>query len=460
MLDSIKNKIKNKVKTGVKKFLLSKFGIILVVAMLAIVAIIMFIVVIIDDDEEYEDYAAIEKAMNEYYVMDYDPSIDPDSLQGKFHKRVVDNAIVAREAGIRIKAGIIGSTYYYINYYYNDFEYEDMTDEIINDLIYNMVSSRTVLTCRERSTTDLFDMPDEIARCYQIILTDYDPEGNPATPAEIAICQAIIENYERTKANEEDLDEKVLTFEEGQTPACPPNYNIVNRRTLYSLDMPKYFKYLKETFIPTVAPDLEEEEILEIVEKVETVEERFFEAYGIPEYFFSADEAYIPLEVAEEFSPPFKTPYKITSWFGSRIHPITKKIHFHAGIDISGPGFLGKKIYAPASGVVATVGFDKSCGNKVILRHNIKGTTYETIYCHLYKIYVSVGSSSNPNYIEKGEPIGEVGSTGSSTGPHLHWGVWEGRYGSGKKVDPFYLIKADPNCYYGSSSNPTSCSSK
>lgn len=462
MIADAKDKLKNE---AIKKVIL--WALPLLLGVLGIF-ILVVIAVVIFSPSEFIDFGAIENLLTNLGKgrgITFSISIDLDSDQGKFYTRVVDNAVAAREENdVSINAGIIGATYYYINYYYNDFEYNDMTDEVINDLIYNMASSQTTFRCREKLVSNPIDIPEEIDRCYQILLTDYDPEGNLASPAEITACRAIIENYERTKTNEEDPDERTLTFKEGETPSCPPNYTVVDSKISYSLDLSKYYNYLERIFIPTVAPELEEEKILEIIEQLKTVEERFFESEGVPEYILNIDVGYVPPNVVEEFSSPFKVPYKITSWFGLRLHPTKGTYHFHSGIDISGSnkyGTLNKKpIYAPVSGVVATVGRDKSCGNKVILRHTIKGKVYETVYCHLYEIHVSVGSESNPKYIEKGEPIGLVGTTGDSTGPHLHWGVWEGRYGRGIRLDPFEFIKNDPNCYYGNSNNPTPCSSK
>jgi murein DD-endopeptidase MepM/ murein hydrolase activator NlpD len=461
--------IKNKVKKEVIKSLIGKYAVPLIIAIIGIFFIVLLIVIILSADE-FEDFGAIETRMtNAGYgrgiVGDYD--IDPDSDQGQFHARVESAAIDARvNANIRIHTGIIGATFYYINSYYDDFEYNDMTDKVINNLIYNMVKSQTTLQCRGESSSAPIDMPDNVVRCYQIISTERDPEGNPVTPAEITTCNEIINDYKRSRGNDSGstADERMLTFNEGETPSCPANYDEVSRTISYSLSWPKYYDYLTNTFIPTVAPDLTDQEILEIIDEIKTIEERYLESEGVPDYILSIDIGYVPPDIAEEFSAPFKIPYKITSWFGLRLHPTKGTYHFHSGIDISGSnkyGTLNKKpIYAPASGVVATVGRDKSCGNKVILRHTIKGKVYETVYCHLYEIHVSVGSESNPKYIEKGEPIGLVGTTGDSTGPHLHWGVWEGRYGRGIRLDPFEFIKNDPNCYYGNSNNPTPCSSK
>jgi murein DD-endopeptidase MepM/ murein hydrolase activator NlpD len=123
-----------------------------------------------------------------------------------------------------------------------------------------------------------------------------------------------------------------------------------------------------------------------------------------------------------EFSVP--TTGKVTSKFGYRVHPVTKKTQsFHSGIDIFAP--KGTKVNATADGVVKTAGFNKSgYGNLIILEHEKELSSY---YAHLEKILVKPGQR-----VRKGELIGTVDSTGMSTGNHLHFEIRRG----GKAMDP------------------------
>lgn len=108
----------------------------------------------------------------------------------------------------------------------------------------------------------------------------------------------------------------------------------------------------------------------------------------------------------------------ITSSFGYRSHPITMSYEYHYGIDISGePGTL---ISAPADGIVRYAGWQQGYGLSVLINH---GFGFSTLYGHMSEINVKEGES-----VIRGKPIGKVGSTGTSTGPHLHYEVWE--YGS------------------------------
>lgn len=103
----------------------------------------------------------------------------------------------------------------------------------------------------------------------------------------------------------------------------------------------------------------------------------------------------------------------ITSDFGLRLHPVYKRPIFHTGTDFSAP--VGTRVLATADGVVASSGFDKGYGKKVVIDH---GFGYQTIYAHLSKAVVRQGQ-----HIRRGDVIAFSGNTGLSTGPHLHYEV-------------------------------------
>lgn len=112
---------------------------------------------------------------------------------------------------------------------------------------------------------------------------------------------------------------------------------------------------------------------------------------------------------------PDRTMENISSPFGYRIHPIfgTKKLH--TGIDIGGRGVYGLKILSAEAGTVTTAGYINGYGNSVIIDH---GNNLTTLYGHNQELLVSVGQT-----VGKGELIAKMGSTGNSTGPHLHFEV-------------------------------------
>ena len=112
----------------------------------------------------------------------------------------------------------------------------------------------------------------------------------------------------------------------------------------------------------------------------------------------------------------------ISSDFGMRTHPILKYRRYHEGVDISAA--RGTPVYATADGIVRFAGRNGGYGNVVYLNHHYG---FETRYGHLNKFVVR-----NGQIVKRGEKIGEIGSTGLSNAPHLHYEV---RY-NGQPVDP------------------------
>ncbi|MDQ8733999.1 peptidoglycan DD-metalloendopeptidase family protein [Paenibacillus sp. LHD-38] len=112
---------------------------------------------------------------------------------------------------------------------------------------------------------------------------------------------------------------------------------------------------------------------------------------------------------------PIKDNYRISSNFGTRVHPITGKRHTHTGMDFAAP--QGTDIYAAEDGVVLVAQSWSSYGNCVIIDH---GNGLWTLYGHIRNGGIKVEKGET---VKKGQKIAEVGSTGNSTGPHLHFEV-------------------------------------
>ncbi len=121
---------------------------------------------------------------------------------------------------------------------------------------------------------------------------------------------------------------------------------------------------------------------------------------------------------------------RVASGYGYRIDPVYKTVKFHAGLDFSAP--QGTPIYATADGRIKTAGnLGNGYGNHVVINH---GFGYETLYGHMVRIKARAGQ-----LVKRGEVIGWVGSTGKSTGPHLHYEVHKG----GRTLDPIYFFYND-----------------
>jgi murein DD-endopeptidase MepM/ murein hydrolase activator NlpD len=116
-------------------------------------------------------------------------------------------------------------------------------------------------------------------------------------------------------------------------------------------------------------------------------------------------------EQGVEIVYPLSTPAPITSPFGWRTHPITGSRRFHAGVDIGAP--MGAPVVAAAGGTVVSAGWNGGYGKAITIQHN---GIQQTLYGHLSEVFVQPGQT-----IERGTVIGRVGSTGNSTGPHLHF---------------------------------------
>ena len=117
----------------------------------------------------------------------------------------------------------------------------------------------------------------------------------------------------------------------------------------------------------------------------------------------------------------------LSSGFGYRIHPISKLRSFHNGIDISAS--RGTPVHAAGSGIVVFSGYSGSFGKVVIISH---GYGYETVYAHNREIHVKVN-----DVVKKGDIISEVGTTGVSTGPHLHFEI----HVDNELIDPKSILK-------------------
>ena len=113
---------------------------------------------------------------------------------------------------------------------------------------------------------------------------------------------------------------------------------------------------------------------------------------------------------------PVELRFKIvTSPYGQRIHPITRRSEFHRGVDISGAGINGTPIRAANDGKVIISQSSGSYGNYIVIDH---GAGHTTLYSHATRLLKKVGDE-----VKRGETIATVGSTGWSTGPHLHFEV-------------------------------------
>lgn len=150
--------------------------------------------------------------------------------------------------------------------------------------------------------------------------------------------------------------------------------------------------------------------------------------------FTSSLSNYRNIKISKWFVPsntriifPLAIPVAITSAFGWRLHPISGTWRFHSGTDLGAP--MGTPVLAASAGKVAIANFLGGYGLAVVLDHN-KGTQ-ESLYGHLSEVMVKPGA-----WVKQGDVIGLVGSTGNSTGPHLHFEVRQSTPQGWVAVDP------------------------
>lgn len=144
-----------------------------------------------------------------------------------------------------------------------------------------------------------------------------------------------------------------------------------------------------------------------------------------------------PVFTSGRFTWPVPGFYNITSYYGYRVNPVSGVYKLHGGIDIASAGIYGKPIVAAADGVVIAAGYNTGgFGNWVMINHGTHGgNQFATIYGHMCSSPVV----SNGQTVKAGQTLGYVGSTGNSTGNHLHFEVRV----NGDRVNPMsYFSRA------------------
>jgi murein DD-endopeptidase MepM/ murein hydrolase activator NlpD len=150
---------------------------------------------------------------------------------------------------------------------------------------------------------------------------------------------------------------------------------------------------------------------------IQTVNELFSENAGVGDKLFIPGARLDTEELLEITGDLFLWPIRgyITSSYGYRTNPFTGRRQFHSGLDIGSP--YGTPVRAAMAGRVTAAGYDATFGNYVVISHH---AGYRTLYGHMSVLRVKSGT-----YVGAGERIGDVGSTGLSTGPHLHFTVYK-----------------------------------
>ena len=155
-------------------------------------------------------------------------------------------------------------------------------------------------------------------------------------------------------------------------------------------------------------------------------------AAGRTSFTVYIDELFHPIERAYFYRRLFRFPLAdavLSSRFGRRQSPITGRAHFHGGIDLAAPA--GTQVLSAQAGAVVAVRTDALLGLHAVVRHT---GGFETLYGHLQTVTIAVG-----NEVGAGDPLGTVGTSGQTTGPHLHFEVRR----HGELIDPAHVLPQD-----------------
>ncbi len=167
------------------------------------------------------------------------------------------------------------------------------------------------------------------------------------------------------------------------------------------------------------------------LENILDVNELTTEALTVGQQLFlpgvGLDQKTLQSRMGELFIIPISASFRWSSPYGWRADPFTGVQSFHTGTDMDCPE--GTPILAAMSGKISEVGNNRTYGNYIIINH---GNGYQTVYAHMSKTIAKKGQ-----WVSQGTKIGLVGSTGYSTGPHLHFMV----YKNGNRIDPMTVLK-------------------
>ena len=275
----------------------------------------------------------------------------------------------------------------------------DTRDPVYKQLISEVQSNRRRVHTLEKSRSDSIELIAESLTVYQY--TPKNGEDILFLAARINIPYATLASFNRLNRSS--------ALETGKPLLLPTSPGI------FVSDAPQ--SDLEQLLASSRFPALESE-----YAEINTMAGAVF--YYFPGSEFNSTERAFFLN-ADYFRFPLSS-FRITSSFGVRKNPVTGNIRIHEGIDLAAPA--GTEVYAVRNGVVTETGYDPVYGNFVIIKHD---NNWASLYGHLQRIGISLKSS-----VKAGTIIGWVGSTGQSTGPHIHFELRQ----NGRARDPDKLL--------------------
>ena len=252
------------------------------------------------------------------------------------------------------------------------------------------------------SLSDLLEKIDDVG---EIMAADKELEDS--YKAAVAECKKLKKQYETAKAEQEEIEEE-LVVQKGELETQISEASALITSLQASIDEQN----------DIYNENLEAEEA--VLQQMNTLSAQLAAQASASSGSSSTS---VNTKGSGQFMWPVPSSSTVSSGYGYRTNPVSGVYKLHAGLDIAAS--YGAPIVAADSGTVAYVGWDASgYGNYVMINH---GNGYTTLYGHMSSVAVSSGQS-----VSKGQTIGYVGSTGSSTGPHCHFEVRTG----GSTINP------------------------
>lgn len=231
----------------------------------------------------------------------------------------------------------------------------------------------------------------------------------------------LLAELEKMESENQELHKKFKEVEAALTEIEEKDRNIY--RTIYDMRVGENIDSVNKEIDNYTAEDVEK-----LIEKIE------IESKSLDEVFRSAGVKDANLSSMPVLKPVAdKYVSRLASGYGSRFHPILKVNKMHKGLDFAAS--TGTPIYATGDGAVKVSEFNSGYGNMVVLKH---GNGYESLYAHMSRAKVRSGQK-----VKRGDVIGYVGTTGLSTGAHLHYEIHK----NGEPVDPimYFYNDVDPD---------------
>ncbi len=210
----------------------------------------------------------------------------------------------------------------------------------------------------------------------------------------------------------------------------------VNYKTIYEHDESQYVDYVKTTQTGKDGLQRVSQRVKIVNGSIVYIEPKGKETLRntVDEIVVKGDKTKPNVGDLNNWAWPSESGWTTTDGYSWRINPVTGVRHFHYGIDIAGTGY-GSAIYSANNGTIVTKSYQDDFGYYIIIDHN---NGYYTLYAHMSDFYPGINVG---NTILRGQQIGYVGSTGQSTGPHIHFEVHRGCLFNCERVNPWSIYQ-------------------